>query len=140
MDFRSNVQAGVAVAVGSALYLALLFGIYSAAPYSDIPRWWFRAAPRSPMAVSSWFALVDVCGALLAALPVAAFLHLVRARRIGSAIGIGAVAALWIGIGGLVHYGVPTTAASGISRLAQFIAVLLSVAVARALMCGRKPV
>lgn len=139
MDFRSNVQAGVAVVVGSALYLALLSGIYSAAPYSDIPSWWFRAEPRSPIAVSSWFALVDICGALLAALPVAVLLHLVRARRIGSAIGVGAVAALWIGIGGLVHYGVPTTAAGGISRLAQFIAVLLSVAAVRAMIGGRKP-
>jgi len=140
MDIYRSVRVILPAAVGSAIYLALLSGIYSVAPYADIPAWWSQRQPRGSIAALSWVAFVDVCGALVAAIPVAVVLALLaKEGRVRTAVGIGAITALCIGIGGLVQYGTPPSVGGWVVRLAQLISVLFSVAAVVFLIGGRKP-
>lgn len=140
MDIYRGVRVILPAVVGSAIYFALLSGIYSVAPYADIPTWWPQRQLRGSITALAWLAFVDACGALLAAIPVAVVLTLrAKERRVGTAVGIGAVTALYIGIGGLVQYGALPSVGGWVVRLAQLISVLLSVAAVVILIGRRKP-
>jgi hypothetical protein len=57
--------------VGAAVYFVLLWLLYARAPYAVIPHWWGHFMPNPPAALVTWFTLLNVGGAILAAIPVA---------------------------------------------------------------------
>ena len=126
----SPLRSASVALVGLAVYCTLLWLLYARAPYVAIPHWWRRFMPNPPVALVTWFSLLNVSGAIPAAIPVA--FGLVRGtevRRLALASGIGVVAAVYIVVGGLVEFGVPPSVEGWIVDIAQFFAVSLAVVV-----------
>jgi hypothetical protein len=124
----SPLRSASVALVGLAVYCTLLWLLYARAPYAAIPHWWRSFMPSRPVALVTWFSLLNVSGAILAAIPVA--FVLVRGtgvRRLALASGIGVVAAVYIVVGGLVEFGVPPGVEGWIVDIAQFFAVSLAV-------------
>jgi hypothetical protein len=133
----SSLRTVSVAALGLAVYCALLWLLYARAPYAAIPNWWRSFMPNSPVALVTWFSLLNVGGAILAAIPVA--FGLVRGtevRRLALALGIGVVTAVYIVVGGLVQFGVPPGVEGWIVDIAQFFAVSLAVLVMVVLIQG----
>jgi hypothetical protein len=121
--------------LGVAVYYTLLGCLYARVPYAAIPHWWREHLFGGPAAVVSWFTVLNIVGALLAAIPVAIGLILsANTRRILLGLVIGVVAGLYIVVGGLLEFGVPASAGGWAIDMAQLIAVSLSVAAAVALI------
>ena len=110
--------------IGAAVYYALLGLLYARAPYSAIPHWWREFAQSGPVAAASWFTLLNIAGAVLAAIPVAIGVMLgLKVRRAPVGLIIGLVSALVITGGGMLQYGVPPSAGAWVTDVAQFLAV-----------------
>jgi len=123
--------------VGAAVYCALLWLLYARAPYSTIPHWWRNFASNAAVALVSWFSSLNVGGAILAAVPVAFGLVLgTKVRRLALGLTIGLVTAVYIVVGGLVEFGVPSSLEGWVVDTAQFFAVSLAVVAIVALVQG----
>jgi hypothetical protein len=123
--------------VGALVYFALLGLLYSMAPYAVIPHWWRHFLPNAPAAVATWFTLLNVGGAILAAIPVALGIMLVtKARGVALGLVIGVVPALSIAFHAFIEFGVPPTIDAWIVDIAQFFAVSLAVVAVVALIRG----
>ena len=93
--------------------------------------------PNPTVALVTWFSLLNVGGAILAAIPVAFWLiRDTEVHRLALASGIGVVAAVYIVIGGLVEFGVPPSVEGWIVDIAQFFAVSFAVVVMVVLIQG----
>jgi hypothetical protein len=124
----SPLRIALVALVGAAVYFALLWLLYARAPYADIPHWWRHIVPNAPAALVTWFTLLNVGGALLAAIPVALGIVLgTNARRIALGMVIGVVPALDIVVRGIIEFGVPPTVSGWVVDIAQFFAVSLAV-------------
>jgi hypothetical protein len=116
---------------------ALLGLLYSMAPYADIPHWWRHLLPNAPAAVATWFTLLNVGGAILAAIPVALGVVLgTKARGVLLGLVIGVVAVLYIAFRAFIEFGVPPTINAWVVDVAQFFAVSLAVVAVLALIRG----
>jgi hypothetical protein len=93
--------------------------------------------PNPPVALVTWFSLLNVGGAVLAAIPVAfGLVRCTEVRRLGLALGIGVVTAVYLVAGDLVEFGVPPSVEGWIVGIAQFFAVSLAVVVMVVLIQG----
>jgi len=134
---RFPLRSVVVALIGAVVYSALLWLLYARAPYSVIPHWWLHFVPNSPVALVTWFTLLNVGGAILAAIPVAFGVLLgTTARRAALALIIGVVPALYIVVGGLMEFGLPPTVGGWVVDMAQFFAVSLAVVAIVALLQG----
>jgi hypothetical protein len=125
------------VLIGAALYFALLWLLYARAPYADIPHWWRRFMPNAPVALVTWVSLLNLGGAILAAIPVALGVLLgTKVHRVALGLAIGVVPALYIVGGAIIQFGVPPSVAGWIADIAQFFAVSLAVVAIIALVEG----
>jgi hypothetical protein len=126
------------VVVGAAIYYALLGLLYANAPYAVIPHWWRQLASTASVAVITWFTLLNVGGAVLAAVPLA-FLVVVASprRRIPVALLIGVPPAAYILVGGFLAFGAPPNTSIWIVAVAQFLAISLAVVAVTALIADR---
>ncbi len=118
----------VSIAIAGALvYFALLWLFYTIAPYTVIPHWWRHFSPNSTVAVVTWFTLLNVGGAILAAIPVALGVVLASGTS-GVALGlvIGVMPALYMAVRACIEFGVPPTMEAWIVDIAQFFAVSLA--------------
>ena len=132
-----RLRSTLVALVGAAVYFALLWLLYARAPYAVIPHWWRHFVPNAPVALVTWFTLLNVGGAILAAIPVALGIVLgTNARRVALGLVIGVVPALYIAIGGIIEFGVPPNAAGWVVDIAQFFAVSLAVVAMVALIQG----
>jgi hypothetical protein len=121
--------------LGVAVYYALLAFFYSIAPYTSMPHWWSAHLPAGSFSVVSWFALLNLGGALLAAIPVALGVVLVAdGSRVLLGLIIGVVPALYIVGGGLIAFGTPSNIGAWVTNMAQFVRVSIAVAAAVALI------
>jgi hypothetical protein len=121
--------------MGAAVYFALLWLFYAWAPYTVIPHWLRNSLPNARAALVTWFTLLNVGGAMLAAIPVALGIVLgVKSRRVALGMIIGVVPALYILLGSVIEFGVPPTAEAWIVDIAQFFAVSLAVVAVIALI------
>jgi hypothetical protein len=128
--------ASIALA-GGALYFALLWFFYTWAPYTAIPHWWRHLSPNAAAAVVAWFTLLNVGGAILAAIPVAlGVVFSANTRRVVLGLVIGLMPALYIAVSGCIEYGVPSNLEAWVVDTAQFVAVSLAVVGALALIRG----
>ena len=128
----------VSIAIAGALfYFALLWLFYTIAPYTVIPHWWRHFSPNSTVAVVTWFTLLNVGGAILAAIPVALGVVLASGTS-GVALGlvIGVMPALYMAVRACIEFGVPPTMEAWIVDIAQFFAVSLAVVAVVALIRG----
>jgi len=87
----------------------------------------------------TWFTLVNVGGAVLAAVPVALGVAAVTTprRRVKLGLLIGVLPALYIFVGGLIEFGIPPSTAGWIIDIAQFFAVSLAVTAVLMVVRGR---
>ena len=123
--------------IGVVVYFALLRLLYARAPYAVIPFWWRHFAPNGRVALVTWFTLLNVGGAVLAAIPVALGVVLgITARRTALALIIGVVPALYIVVGGLMEFGLPPRFDGWVVDITQFFAVELAVVAVVALLRG----
>jgi hypothetical protein len=120
---------------GIAVYYALLGFLYARAPYAAMPHWWRAHLVTGPLAVMSWFTMLNLGGAALAAIPVGIGVVLsVNSRRNLLGLIIGVLPALYMVVGGLTQFGVPTNLVGWVVDMAQFLAVSLAVVAAVALI------
>jgi hypothetical protein len=123
--------------IGAAVYFALLWLFYAWAPYTVIPHWLRHFLPNARVALVTWFTLLNVGGAILAAIPVALGIVLgVNARRVALGMIIGVVPALYILLGSVIEFGIPPTVEAWVVDIAQFFAISLAVAAVVALIRG----
>jgi hypothetical protein len=123
--------------IGAAVYIALLWLLYGSAPYATIPVWWRHFLPNVHVSLVIWFILLNVGGAILAAIPVALGVVLATtARRAALALLIGAASALFIVVGGLMQFGLPPSVDGWVVDMAQFLTVSLAVVAMVALLQG----
>jgi hypothetical protein len=122
---------------GAVVYFALLWLFYAIAPYSVIPHWWRHFSPNAAVAVVTWFTLLNVGGAILAAIPVALGVVLTSGSR-GVVLGlvIGVMPALYMAVRVCIEFGVPPTVEAWVADIAQFFAVSLAVVAVVALIRG----
>jgi hypothetical protein len=107
------------------------------APYAVIPNWWRNFLPNAPVAVATWFTLLNVGGAILAAIPVALGVVLgTKAGGVALGLVIGVVPALYIALRAFIEFGVPPTIDAWVVDIAQFFAVSLAVVAGVALIRG----
>jgi len=93
--------------------------------------------PNARVAVIGWFTLLNVGGAVLAAIPVALGVAFgATARKTTLALVVGVVPALYIVVGGFLEFGLPPQVDGWIVDIAQFLAVSLPVAALVALFRG----
>jgi hypothetical protein len=132
-----SVRTASIALVGATIYFALLWLLYTRAPYAVIPHWWRHFSPNAATAVVTWFTLLNVGGAIFAAIPVALWMVL-GAKARGAALGlvIGVIPALYIAVRSFIEFGVPPTVDAWVVDIAQFFAVSLAVAVAVVLIRG----
>jgi hypothetical protein len=131
------LRSTLVVLLGAAVYFALLWFFYAWAPYTVIPQWLRHILPNARVALVTWFTLLNVGGAILAAIPVALGIVLgVSARRAVFGIIVGVVPALYILVGGVIEYGVPRNLEAWVVDIAQFFVVSLAVVAAVALFRG----
>jgi len=84
---------GFTTAALSLLYYLLAYLIFSKLPYLSVPSHWVW--PSRAVALVTWFQLLNITGALVAALPVALFIALrVADAKLRMALWIGAIATL----------------------------------------------
>ena len=122
---------------GAAVYFALLWLFYTWAPYTVIPHWWRNSSPNAAVAVVTWFTLLNVAGAILAAIPVALGVVLgTKTRRVALGLVIGMVPAFYIVVRACIEYGVPPNLEAWVVDIAQFVAVSLAVVAVLALIRG----
>ena len=131
MAIPSHWRLTLVALVGVAVYYTLLGFLYARAPYSTMPHWWRAHVSPGPVAVVSWVTLLNLAGALLAAIPVAFGVVLgATSRRVPLGLIIGVVPALYIVGGGLIEFGVPHGLGAWVTDMAQFAAVSIAVAAA----------
>jgi hypothetical protein len=124
----SRLRDALVALIGAVVYSALLWLLYARAPYAVIPHWWRHFVSNAPVALVTWFTLLNVGGAILAAIPVAFGVVLgTTARRVALGLIIGVVPALYIVVGGLMEFGVPPSGVGWVVDIAQFFAVSLCV-------------
>ena len=124
----SPLRSASIVLIGAAIYFAFLWLFYAMAPYAPIPHWWRNVTPNGPVALATWFSLLNLGGAILAAIPVAIGVVLgTKVRRIASGLAIGVVPALYIFVGATFEFGVPASAEGWVVEIFQFFAVSLAV-------------
>lgn len=117
------------VVIGTVVYSALLGLSYAAAPYADIPTWWRQSMPNERAVVLCWFTLLNLGGAVLAAVPVAfGVVFGAKTARTALALVVGVMPATYIVVGGLLEFGAPPSVDGWIVDVAQFFAVTLAVA------------
>jgi hypothetical protein len=133
----SSLRGASVALAGAAVYCALLWLLYAKAPYAAIPHWWRHFAPNGPVALVIWFSLLNVGGAILAAVPVAFGLVLgLKVHRFAFGLAIGVVPAAYIVAGGLIEFGVPARVEAWVVEITQFFAVGLAVVAMVALIQG----
>lgn len=133
----SSLRSASVALAGAVVYCALLWLLYAKAPYAAIPHWWRHFAPNGPIALVSWFSLLNVGGAILAAIPVAFGLVLgLKVHRFALGLAIGVVPAVYIVAGGLIEFGVPARVEAWVVEITQFFAVGLAVVAMVALIQG----
>ena len=125
----SYLRSTLIALAGAVLYYAMLGVVYSRAPYAYIPEW-FRDQPALRATVArSWFSLLNIGGALLAAVPIALGLMLFKTRINSSmALVIGTLAALWLSVTAVLEYGLPKYPAAWLITGIQILAVSMAVA------------
>jgi hypothetical protein len=124
----SPLRSASIVLIGAAVYFAFLWLFYAMAPYAPIPHWWRNFTPNAPVALATWFSLLNLGGAILAAIPVAFGVVLgTKVRRIALGLTIGVVPALYIVVGAIFEFGVPPSVTGWVVEIAQFFAVSLAV-------------
>jgi hypothetical protein len=124
VPLSSLLRTFIVVAIGALVYYGLLSFIYSEAPYSSMPRWWLVHANSKRGVIISWFTLLNVLSAVLSAIPVAfGLVFISKVHRIGSAIVVGALVALLIGIGGFSEYGLPDSGGKWLVNLAPLVSI-----------------
>jgi hypothetical protein len=134
---RFPLRSILVALIGAAVYFALLWLLYARAPYAVIPHWWRHFVPNAPIALVTWFTLLNVGGAILAAIPVALGVVLgTAARRSRLALIIGVVPALYIVVGGLLEFGFPPSVNGWVVDIAQFSAISFAVVAMVALLQG----
>jgi hypothetical protein len=123
--------------IGVAVYFGLLWLLYGSAPYATIPLWWRHFMPNAHVSLVIWFILLNVGGAILAAIPVALGVVLATTvRRTALALMIGAAPAFFIVVGGLMESGLPPSVDGWIVDMAQFFTVSFAVVAMVALLQG----
>lgn len=61
--------------VAAAGYVALNSALFGLLPFASVPEAWSAAGPSRRSAVLSWWQLLDACGALASAIPIALLRH-----------------------------------------------------------------
>lgn len=85
----------------------------------------------------SWFSLLNVGGAILAAIPVAFGLVLgLKVHRFALGLAIGVLPAVYIVAAGIIEFGVPASVEAWVVEITQFFAVGLAVVAMVALIRG----
>jgi hypothetical protein len=93
------LRATAIALAGAAAYFALLWLFYTWAPYTAIPHWWRHFSPNAAAAVVTWFTLLNLGGAILAAIPVALGVVLgAKSHRVALGLIIGMIPALYIAV------------------------------------------
>ena len=133
----SSLRSVLVALAGAAVYTALLWLLYAKAPYAAIPHWWRHFTPNGPVALVTWFSLLNVGGAILAAIPVAFGLVLgLKVHRFALGLAIGVLPAVYIFAGGIIEFGVPASVEAWVVEITQFFAVGLAVVAMVALIRG----
>ena len=133
----SSLRSASVALAGAVVYCALLWLLYAKAPYAAIPHWWRHFAANGPVALVTWFSLLNVGGAILAAIPVAFGLVLgLKVHRFALSLAIGVVPAVYIVAAGLIEFGVPASVEAWVVEITQFFAVGLAVVAMVALIQG----
>lgn len=114
------------VLIGATAYLALLEVSYGFLEGSYNPPQWWHLRPRV-----SWFALINVAGAVLAALPVAlGLVFFVKEQRPAICLLVGVPPSLYIMGSGLAAYGLPKYTAAWVIEVLQFLSIGVAVLLA----------
>src|SRR5258705_3396484 len=100
----------LAVLLGAGAYLVLLQVSYGFLKWSyyPSPQWWRDYLHPRVVASASWFVLINVAGAILAAVPVGiSVVLLVKQHRLALSVLVGLLPSLYIMGGGVLEYGLP---------------------------------
>ena len=125
--------------VGGVAYYLLLDVVYYHAPYADMPHGWREHLPSAPVAVFIWFTLVNLGGALLAAIPVSiGIICTTKSHRASVGFVAGAAPAAVILVSGFLEYGVPHRLIAWMVDVAQYVSIAVAVVAVIALL-GRSP-
>ena len=131
---RRTVLFGVVACVA---YYVLLDVVTPFLPYASVPTWWRDAWPSSTAGVMSWFAALDLAAALLAAIPVAAFiLWRVGTRSLLISLIVGLLVATSVLISSIVEYPVSQRGLTVAIVQFSFIGSAVAVIVLAATRCS----
>ena len=127
-----GLRYAINVAALAGAYFALTYVTYSSMPYVSTPRSWLGLWPSRHDGVLAWFQLLNVAGALAAALPVALLTRWrISERRIPTAVLVGLPTAIYA-ISGYPCCSMPGrgwTPDLWVNEITIFLALLLSIPV-----------
>jgi hypothetical protein len=139
MAFTTRLRLAIATALGAGTYLAFLYLSYSLFEDGYIPpEWWASHLRSQPLAVATWFSVINGAGAVAAAIPVAIGMVLFSKHQKRSlSLGIGILSALCFMGAGIVSYGFPNYPVAWLIELFQFLFIALSVVLFAVLFTSR---
>jgi hypothetical protein len=138
---RLTLRLALTLLALTAAYYVLCGAVIERLPFASVPTWWSSLWPSRSSAVLSWFDVLDMLGALIAGLPVAAALIIfVKHNRYQTALVIATSVALFSVIRALIEFP-PRESMLGVWWL-NVILLFLSLAGAPLVLlwiCGRLP-